>query len=171
MLPDDQYWMGLALEEARLALAEGEFPVGCVLVEDVSLIGWGRRRNSNRDSRNEIDHAEILALRGLFAAEPGRDCSCVTLYSTMEPCLMCFATALLSGIRRFVYAYEDVMGGGTSLDLAALPALYRDMAVEVVAGMRRQESRELFRRFFSTHDYWHGSLLARHAQAESGDSS
>ncbi len=51
--------MELALSEARLALAAGEFPVGCVLVLDDQVIGRGHRRNSEGAGSNEIDHAEI----------------------------------------------------------------------------------------------------------------
>ena len=73
---------------------------------------------------------------------------------------MCFATMLLSGIRRYVWAYEDVMGGGTSLALQGLSPLYKDMEVAVVTGVLRRESLTLFGRFFRNYSYWQDSLLA-----------
>lgn len=73
---------------------------------------------------------------------------------------MCYATMLLSGIRRFVWAYEDVMGGGTSLALQGLSPLYKDMEVALVTGVLRRESLTLFGRFFRNYSYWQGSLLA-----------
>lgn len=158
--------MQAALAEARLALAEGEFPVGCVLAQDGKIIAQGRRCNSGSASRNEIDHAEIVTLRSLLAALPGVDCRKITVYSTLEPCLMCYSTLLLSGIRRFVWAYEDVMGGGTALPLEQLAPLYQDMQVESVPGLLRRDSLALFAQFFQTHSYWQGSLLASHTCAE-----
>jgi tRNA(adenine34) deaminase len=158
----DQQFMEQALLEARLALDEGEFPVGCVLVADDTIIGRGRRRNSEGASSNEIDHAEVVTLRRLLTEQPGLDCSRITVYCTMEPCLMCYATMLLSGIRRFVWAYEDVMGGGTSLPLKELAPLYRDMNVELVPRVLRRESLGLFACFFQEYSYWQGSQLAEY---------
>lgn len=158
--------MRAALTEARLALAEGEFPVGCVLAQDGQIVAQGRRRNSGSTSRNEIDHAEIVTLRRLSAEQPGLDCRRITVYSTLEPCLMCYSTLLLSGIRRFVWAYEDVMGGGTALPLEQLTPLYQDMQVELEPGLLRRDSLALFVQFFQTHSYWHDSLLASYTCAE-----
>ncbi len=162
----DEQLMQAALTEAELALAEGEFPVGCVLAQDGQILAQGRRKNSGSASRNELDHAEVLTLRGLLTAQPGLDCRRITCYSTLEPCLMCYSTMLLSGIRRFVWAYEDVMGGGTSLPLARLAPLYREMRVELVPDVLRGESLALFVQFFQNHSYWQGSLLASQTCAE-----
>ena len=73
---------------------------------------------------------------------------------------MCYATMLLSGIRRFVWAYEDVMGGGTSLDLQDLSPLYAEMNVELVPGVLRSKSLGLFGCFFENFSYWQDSQLA-----------
>lgn len=154
--------MQQALIEARQAIDAGEFPVGCVLVQDSEIIGRARRHNSEGASNNEIDHAEMVALRTLLAEHPGIDCRDITLYSTMEPCLMCYSTLLLSGIRRFVWAYEDVMGGGTSLPLQQLAPLYRDMQVKLVPDVLRKESLSLFARFFERYSYHQDSLLAEY---------
>jgi len=156
----DKQFMRRALDEARQALAVGEFPVGCVLVLDGKVVGRGHRQNSEGALSNEVDHAEVVTLRRLLADQPGVDCSRITAYCTMEPCLMCYSTMLLSGIRRFVWAYEDIMGGGTSLPLQELPPLYRDMEVELVSGVLRREGLTLFGRFFQNYSYWQGSLLA-----------
>lgn len=159
-------YMHLALAEAAAALEEGEFPVGCVLVRDGLVVARARRRNSGGEHANELDHAEVLALRLLLRDFPGSDCSRVTAYSTMEPCLMCFAALLLSGIRRFVWAYEDVMGGGASLQLRQLPGLYSNMRVELVPHVLRAESLAMFQDFFRRHDYWRDSPLARYTLAQ-----
>lgn len=158
--------MRLALDEAAAALQAGEFPVGCVLAADGRVLARGRRHNSAGANANEVDHAEILALRTLLHDHPGADCRGITVYSTMEPCLMCYAALLLSGIRRFVWAYEDLMGGGTGLVLPQLPELYAGMRVELVPGVLRRESLVLFQKFFRCHAYWQGSPLATYTLAQ-----
>lgn len=170
-----------ALLQARRALERQEFPVGCVIVAGDELLAEGCRENSGgrtdgAGNVNELDHAEILALRRFrhTLSQGKRRCeAAITVYSTLEPCLMCYATLLVNGLHRIVYAYEDAMGGGTNLPLASLNPLYRDLGVEIVAGVMRQESLALFQQFFTqdTNRYLQGSLLARYtlAQPHSGE--
>jgi tRNA(adenine34) deaminase len=165
-MSEHEYFMRVALEEARQALAAGEFPVGCVMVADGLIVGKGRRHNSLEANRNEIDHAEVVTLRGLIAEQPDLDLGTVTVYSTLEPCLMCYTTMLLSGIRSFVWAYEDVMGGGANLPLYMLNTLYAQMRVHLFDRVLRTESLRLFQQFFRTGTYWQDSLLARYTMAQ-----
>ncbi len=162
---DDQTHMMAALAEAETALAEGEFPVGCVMACRGQIIARGRRLNSSGPSANEMDHAEIQTLRDLLKSDiAGISMAEVTVYSTMEPCLMCFTTLLLNGIRRIVYGFEDVMGGGSDLDLTSLRPLYNEIKVEIIPHICRTESLALFKSFFTNSDnsYWQSSLLASH---------
>lgn len=154
--------MRLALAEAETALNNGDFPVGCVFVSEGQVIAKNRRKNSGGENGNEIDHAEVSALRRLLEASPGVNCSNITVYSTMEPCLMCYSTMLLSGIRRFVWAYEDIMGGGTDLPLEQLKTLYAAMEVELIPHVLRTESLHLFQKFFRQYAYWQDSPLAKY---------
>lgn len=163
---DHPYFMRYALAEAEQALNEGEFPVGCVFADGDEILAQGRRKNSGGETANEIDHAEIITLRRLLRTTPQTDCSDITVYSTMEPCLMCYTTLLLSGIRRFVWAYEDVMGGGTNLPLNQLNKLYADMQVEIIPSIMRKESLSLFQQFFRRYDYWQNSLLAEYTLSQ-----
>lgn len=163
---EHEYFMEAALEEARQALIEGEFPVGCVMVAEGRIVDRERRRNSLASNRNEIDHAEILTLRRLLAQQPDLDLGGVTVYSTLEPCLMCYSTLLLSGIRNFVWAYEDIMGGGANLPLYMLNTLYAQMRVHLIDRVLRTESLRLFQQFFRTGTYWQDSLLARYTLAQ-----
>ncbi len=165
---DHTYFMKQALVEAETALDCGEFPVGCVLAVDGKIVARGHRQNSTEGALNEIDHAEVVTLRKLLRDLPGTDCGRIVSYSTMEPCLMCFSTMLLSGVRRFVYGYEDLMGGGTNLPLYQLNPLYAGMQsqLEVEAGVLRQECLVLFQRFFQNYSYWQDSLLARYTLAQ-----
>ncbi len=164
----DEYFMNMALAEARQALMRREFPVGCVLVHENQVLATGSRKGTSRGGKNETDHAEMTALRRLEQEYPDTDRSQITLYCTMEPCLMCYGAILISGLGKIVYAYEDVMGGGTSCDLSVLPPLYRESRISVISGILRKESLQLFRAFFADpeNDYWRGSLLARYTLAE-----
>jgi tRNA(adenine34) deaminase len=168
-MPTHEYFMKIALEEAKKSLAANEFPVGCVMVYDDQIVASGKREHSRTLTRagttlaaNELDHAEIMALRHLVAGQLEIDHSRVTVYCTMEPCLMCFGALLLSNIHTIVYAYEDAMGGGTSLPLSHLTPLYREIKVSIVPHILRDESLLLFKEFFLNQDnsYWRNSFLA-----------
>ncbi len=115
--------MRQALLEAQQALANGEFPVGCVIARPQGVLASGSRQNSSANTVNEIDHAEIITLRRLAQLKHKPNANDITIYCTMEPCMMCFGAILLAGIRKIVYAYEDVMGGGLQCDLQYLPPL------------------------------------------------
>ncbi|MDM8535625.1 nucleoside deaminase [Desulfobacterales bacterium HSG17] len=159
---DDRKYMQIALEGARKALEQGEFPVGCIVVCQGKVIADGRRINSRGDATNETDHAEMNALRSLTLQRAELTAQKATLYCTMEPCLMCYGAILLSGITRIVWAFEDAMGGGTACDLSRLTPLYRDAEIEIVPNVMRRKSLILFQNFFQNpvNEYWKGSFLA-----------
>ena len=92
------------------------------------------------------------------------DRSKLTLFCTLEPCLMCFAAIMLSGISRIVYGYEDVMGGGTGCNPDQLTPLYQSHPMTILPHVLREECLALFHAFFSNplNGYLKGSLLARH---------
>jgi tRNA(adenine34) deaminase len=163
---EDERYMEMALEMARQALDAGEFPVGCVIAGADGVAATGRRERSRGRETNEIDHAEIVALRRLGIPMDRR--AGLTVYSTMEPCLMCYAAIILNRVPRVVYAYEDVMGGGTSTPFDASAPLYREAGIEIVPGVGRGKSLELFARFFADPEngYWRGSLLAEYTIRE-----
>lgn len=161
---DYEYFMKKALDQAQKALAAGEFPVGCVLVYQDRILVSAFRSGTSAGSGNEVDHAEMVALRRLVNLKGNIDNRQVTLFCTMEPCLMCFGAILLSGIRKIVYSYEDVMGGGTGCDLSLLSPLYRESKVSIVSNVLREQSLKLFKAYFRNPAgvYWKGSLLARY---------
>ena len=159
-------YMRVALEQAQEALEQGEFPVGAVLVHRDRIVASGQRAHTRkqRESVNEIDHAEVLALRDFLGQESDIAMDEVVVYATMEPCLMCYTTLILNGIRSIVYGYEDVMGGGTNLSLEHLNPLYAEMTVHITPHVLRRQSLELFQQFFSNPEnlYWKDSLLANY---------
>lgn len=163
----DEQFMRAALAQAADALAEGEFPVGCVIVGDDRIIASGSRKNSSAEFC-EMDHAEIVALRSLQQERPEVDMTGLTVYSTMEPCLMCFSTLIVNNVRRVVYGYEDAMGGGTNLPLHLLSPLYREYPIDVEKHVLRNDCLILFKRFFSNPDneYLSDTLLAEYTLSQ-----
>ncbi len=159
---DYAYFMKKALEEAQAALVAGEFPVGCVMVHDKKILASGARKGTTGNRPNEVDHAEMIALRRLIGLDLKIDLKEVTVFSTLEPCLMCFGALMISGIGMLVFAYEDAMGGGTQCDPASLPSLYRSNQMTITSGILRNESMKLLKTFFSEpkNKYLRGSLLA-----------
>lgn len=160
---DYSFFMEQALEQARNALEQGQFPVGCVIVQDGQVIASGARAGTSGDLSffSEIDHAEIRALKALESSDVRFIPERAVLFCTMEPCLMCFSAIILAGIRTLVFAYEDVMGGGTGLDRRHLTSLYRDAEITIVPHVLRKKSLDLFHNFFNkdANLYWKDSLL------------
>ncbi|SCY53213.1 nucleoside deaminase [Desulfoluna spongiiphila] len=156
--------MRVALDEAEKALEGGDFPVGCIVVARGRVVATGRRSGTAAGPGNELDHAEVTALRCLLESGGLPEGADATLYCTMEPCLMCFGAILLSGVSRVVWAYEDAMGGGASCDLASVGPLYAQAGVEVRGRVLRKESLALFKSFFANPDngYWKDSFLEKY---------
>ena len=156
--------MQKALDLAEKTLKNGEFPVGCVIVSQNKIIAEGSRKNTSGSLTNEIDHAEIIALRRLADSGEVLDKRETTLFCTLEPCLMCFCAIVLSNINKIVYAYEDVMGGCTRADFTKLSPLYRNSKISIIPNILREKSLELFRQYFadSNNAYWDKSLLANY---------
>jgi len=173
-------WMSKALDLASNALSSGVFPVGCVLVSGGLIVGSGVRSHTRPEDMNELDHAEICALRDWIdkgrISGHGSDAD-ITAYCNLEPCLMCLGALILNGINKIVYAYEDVMGGATGLDFSkrltgvakTVDDLFNDniyarSRVEILGGVKRTESLILFKRFFSdsAQSYWRNSLLHKY---------
>jgi tRNA(adenine34) deaminase len=167
-MQEHEQFMRQALSEAEKALAAGEFPVGAVLVKEGEVLVRGHRQHSKAESANELEHAEIVILQQLVARYPGIVQEGLTLYSTLEPCLMCYSGLLLNGIHCIVYGYEDVMGGGTNLSLEGLSPLYQQMDVIILPHVLRQECLALFKKFFAdpANSYWRQSRLADYTLAQ-----
>ena len=161
---DYEHFMGEALKEAQKAFGRGEFPVGCVMVHGGRVIARGSRKGTCDGGRNELDHAEMVALRRLAARKEQPEPHGISVFSTMEPCLMCFGALMLHDIGEIVFAYEDPMGGSTACDQSRLSPLYRESSMRVRSGVCRRDSLKLFKAFFADprNSYWRGSHLAQY---------
>ena len=106
---DDAHFMRLAIEQARLAAAAGEVPVGAVLVRAGQVIATGR--NAPIAGHDPTAHAEIAALRAGAAALGNYRLDGCTLYVTLEPCTMCAGAMLHARLARVVYGAADAKTG------------------------------------------------------------
>jgi len=143
---DDHQWMGLALEEAALAAAAGEVPVGAVVVMDGRLLGRGH--NAPIALSDPTAHAEIVALRAAAGAVGNYRLTGATLYATVEPCVMCCGAALQARVARLVYGAADPKAGAARSLYQMLEDPRLNHRVEVAAGVRGDECGARLSEFF-----------------------
>ena len=150
--------MQAALAQARAAAAEGEVPVGAVLVRAGEVIATGR--NAPIASHDPTQHAEIAALRAAARRLGNYRLDGCTLYVTLEPCAMCSGAMLHARLPREVYGAADPKTGaaGSVVDLFAEPRLNHQTAVQ--GGVLAGECAALLQGFFSER------RRARRAQAQ-----
>jgi tRNA(adenine34) deaminase len=139
--------MDLALEQARLAEAHADVPIGAAILRDGEpLAVAGNERELRKDP---TAHAEVLAIRAAAAALGGWRLPGTTLYVTLEPCAMCAGAIVLARIPTVVFGTPDPKAGaaGSVLDVLAEPAL--NHRPQVVRGVREAECAALLRDFFA----------------------
>lgn len=139
--------MRLALEQAELAGAAGEVPVGAVVLDaQGQVIGTGFNRTIG--DHDPTGHAEIVALRAAAAHVHNYRLPGASLFVTLEPCAMCMGAMLHARLARVVYGATDPKTGacGSVLSVHTVPQLNHQTAVE--GGVLADECGELLRRFF-----------------------
>jgi tRNA(adenine34) deaminase len=142
----DSEFMRRALLLAQRAAEEGEVPIGALLVLDNEVIGEGWNRPIA--SHDPTAHAEIVALRAAAVALKNYRLGAVTLYATLEPCVMCMGAVLNARVARLVFGAWDAKAGacGSVIDLSREPRLAHGL--DVFGGVRSEEAAALLRRFF-----------------------
>ena len=140
--------MTVALAEAERAAAEGEVPVGAVVIAGGRVIA---RRHNEREKRGDpTAHAEILALQDAAAGLDGWRLEIVTLVVTLEPCPMCAGALVAGRVGRLVFGAFDPKAGacGSLYNLCVDPRFNHELAV--ASGVRASESAELLGNFFAS---------------------
>jgi tRNA(adenine34) deaminase len=146
MTSGDDAFMLQALELAREAEQAGEVPVGAVVVLDGAVIGRGR--NSPIARSDPTAHAEMLALREAAMAVRNYRLERATLYSTLEPCVMCAGALVAARVARLVFGARDLRFGGVRSKFRLADSALLNHRVEVIEGIAGAECAELMRRFF-----------------------
>ena len=137
-----------ALALAREAERAGEVPVGAVVVLGGEVIGRGR--NSPVELKDPAAHAEILALREAARAIGNYRVERATLYSTLEPCVMCAGALVSARVRRLVFGARDLRFGGVRSKFRVADSELLNHRAEIVEGVMGAECAELMQRFFSS---------------------
>ncbi|MBQ0933138.1 nucleoside deaminase [Ideonella sp. 3Y2] len=139
--------MSIAIDLAKESLAQDELPVGAVIVLGGQVIAKGRNRRESSSSK--IAHAELEAIEvasRLLRENPRQ----ATLYTTLEPCLMCYGAACSSKILRICYGAQDSFAG--ACHSVELPNFYQRFAPALDGGIMQEESLELLHQFCNMHD-------------------
>lgn len=145
VLSDEEY-MGLAIEQAKLAEAAGEVPVGAVLVKDGEVIAAAG--NAPISTHDPSGHAEMRVIRDAGVALKNYRLNDTVLYVTLEPCPMCAGALVNARVSRVVYGAQDFKAGagGTVFELMRSDKLNHKLDVE--GGIREPECRGLLQDFF-----------------------
>ena len=142
---DDLYYMEEALALAREAAAEGEVPVGCVIVRGDEIVGRGRNRRET--GKTALAHAEIEAISQACSNLGGWRLWECTLYVTLEPCAMCAGAIINARIPRVVYGASDSKFGAVR-SVCSLFDMRFNHHPKVEAGILEEEAAALMTEFF-----------------------
>ena len=144
---DDEQWMRAALAEAKRAQAEGEVPVGAVIVHENEVIGAGR--NQRETEQDPTAHAEMIALRQAAAALGSWRLIDTTLYVTLEPCPMCAGALVNARVPRVVWGCDDPKAGATQTLYTIGSDARLNHRFECVPGILAEECSALLTDFFA----------------------
>ena len=145
-LTQDQHWMQKALTLAERAGAQGEVPVGAVLVRDGAIIGEGW--NCPIASNDPCAHAEIIALREAAKHVNNYRLVDTTLYVTIEPCTMCAGAMVHARIARLVYAATESKSGVIESNGCIFEQAFLNHKVAFTGGVLAEQSSRLISEFF-----------------------
>ncbi|WP_034996517.1 nucleoside deaminase [Beijerinckia mobilis] len=139
--------LSLAFEEARLAAARGEVPVGAVIMREGIVLA--RAGNKVLEEKDPTAHAEMLVIRTACRILQSERLSGCDLYVTLEPCAMCAAAIAQARLRRLYFSASDPKGGGVEhgARIFAQPTCHH--IPEIYGGFREQEAGDLLRDFFA----------------------
>lgn len=138
-------FMQKALELAKISAAEGEVPVGAIIVKGDEIVGTGRNRREY--SKNALYHAEIEAIDNACKTLGGWRLWECDMYVTLEPCPMCAGAIINSRIKTVYYGASDLKAGsfGSVVDFNSLPYNHKP---EIVSGVMQDEARKMLSDFF-----------------------
>ena len=142
---DDRYYMEQALALAREAAADGEVPVGCVIVRGEQIVGRGRNRREK--DKTALAHAEIEAIDMACRTLGGWRLVGCEMYVTLEPCPMCTGAIINSRIKTVVFGAYDLKAGSMDsvINLCDYPYNHKP---EIYGGIMEDECKEILENFF-----------------------
>jgi tRNA(adenine34) deaminase len=144
---DHNYFMGLALNQAKAAAEAGEVPIGAVVVIGDQV--YSSRGNERENLNDPTAHAEVMALRHAAERVGGWRLEKATMYVTAEPCVLCSGAVYLARIDRVVFGCANPKGGALRFIREHERTLNLNHSVEVVPGVRELECAQLLKDFFA----------------------
>jgi len=138
--------MDAALEQARLALAAGEVPIGAVLVIDDEIVA--RAFNQPISACDPTAHAEVLVLREAARMVGNYRLTTADVYVTLEPCLMCVGALIHARVRTLIFGAAEPKTGALVSTARALETPGLNHRFEIAGGVREDAARELIQEFF-----------------------
>ncbi|WP_217806039.1 MULTISPECIES: tRNA adenosine(34) deaminase TadA [unclassified Halomonas] len=144
----DEFYMHRALDQAHLAMAAGEVPVGAVVVDaGGEIVGVGH--NAPLSSCDPSGHAEVRALRDAGQRLGNYRLEGCTLYVTLEPCMMCTGTMVHARIQRLVYAAAEPRAGMVESKANLLAQPWFNHHIDVTGGVLAAQASKLLKQFFA----------------------
>lgn len=142
---DDDKYMKLAIEQAKIAASMGEIPVGAIIISNGDIISTGY--NKREMLTNSLAHAEIVAINSACKQLGSWRILNATLYVTLEPCAMCAGAIINSRIEKVVFGASDLKAGsfGSLVNLSELPYNHKP---QIVSGVCEKECADLLSSFF-----------------------
>ncbi len=142
----DELWMEEALREAQRAQAQGEVPVGAVVVHEGQIIGRGYNRN--RMDSDPTAHAEIVALREAGMHLGNHRLGSCQMFVTIEPCAMCCGALIHARLARLVYGADDPKAGAVHSVMQVLNHPQLNHRMEVTGGVLSGKCTQMMQVFF-----------------------
>lgn len=145
----DKHCLDLAINEARKTFKAGNYPVGAVLALDDQILGVAS--DTGKASNSYINHAEATLFRdnAHLLLDDGVPRGVITIYSTLEPCLMCLGTAVMCKTNRIVYIQTDPHGGACRMHKAGLGDRYQITWPEIIQANYSDEPKKLVVEFLN----------------------
>lgn len=143
---NDKKFMEIALKEAKIAFTKEEVPVGAVVIFEGKVIS--KAHNSVEEQKDATLHAELTAIRGASLYLKRWRLTGCTLFTTLEPCVMCAGAIILSRVDRLVYGAKDLRHGGDGSLISLMREKHPIHKVEITSGICEEESAKLMREFF-----------------------
>ena len=145
---EDEKWMRIAINEANLAEAKGEVPVGSVIIHNHQIIA--KAHNSPIINNDPTAHAEIIAIRKAGKKQRNYRLPDTTLYVTLEPCIMCLGAIIHARINRVVYGALDPKAGFCSSSNNLNSNIFFNHQIIFKGGILEQECKKIIKTFFKT---------------------
>ena len=147
IIEQDEHFMKLAIEQAKIAEENGDVPIGAVIIYKNQIIG--KAYNQREQLKDPTAHAEIIALTQAASFMENWHLNGCTMYVTLEPCPMCAGALVLSRMDRLCYGCNDPKGGACGSLYNIVQDQRLNHKVEVISGVMEEQCRQQLQEFFA----------------------